>query len=105
MKRFKDFGIISAPTRSSRHVNRSKRERSRTGAVLGSRVSVFKPEQGQAHAKRHRLGELCSRISRTSLATTQFEKNQILGPVLVPGGGRVPHSVPLYLGKLVTELD
>ena len=38
------------------------------------------------------------------LTTARFKKNQILGPVLVPGGGRVPHSVPLHLGKLVTEL-
>jgi predicted kinase len=38
------------------------------------------------------------------LATAQVEKNQILGPVSVPGGGHVPRSVPLYLGKLVTEL-
>ena len=38
------------------------------------------------------------------LATAGIEKNQILGPVSVLGGGRVPHSVPLYLGKLVTEL-
>jgi len=39
------------------------------------------------------------------LATARLEKNQILGPVSVPGGGRVPCSVPLYLGKLVTELQ
>jgi hypothetical protein len=38
------------------------------------------------------------------LATAQVGKNQILGPVSIPGGGHVPHSVPLYLGKLVTEL-
>jgi len=38
------------------------------------------------------------------LAGAQVEKNQILGPVSVMGGGRVPSSVPLYLGKLVTEL-
>jgi uncharacterized protein DUF6946 len=38
------------------------------------------------------------------LATAQVEKNQILGPVSVPGGGRVPNSVLLYLGKLVTQL-
>lgn len=38
------------------------------------------------------------------LAVAQFGKNQILGPVLVPGGGRVPDDVALYLGKLVTEL-
>jgi len=38
------------------------------------------------------------------LATARFETNQILGPVSAPGGGRVPSSVPLYLGKLVTEL-
>ncbi len=38
------------------------------------------------------------------LAGAQIEKNQILGPVSVAGGGRVPCSVPLYLGKLVTEL-
>ena len=38
------------------------------------------------------------------LATAQVGKNQILGPVSVPGGGRVPCSIPLYLGKLVTEL-
>ena len=37
------------------------------------------------------------------LATARIENNQILGPVRVPGGGRVP-NVPLYLGKLVTEL-
>lgn len=39
------------------------------------------------------------------LAAARIEKNQILGPVSVPGGGRVPHSVPLHLGKLVTELQ
>jgi predicted kinase len=38
------------------------------------------------------------------LARAQVKKNQILGPVSVPGGDRVPRSVPLYLGKLVTEL-
>jgi predicted kinase len=37
------------------------------------------------------------------LAGARVEKDQILGPVSVPGGGRVPCSVPLYLGKLVTE--
>lgn len=39
------------------------------------------------------------------LAAAQFEKNQILGPLSVPGDGRVPDDVPLHLGKLVTELD
>lgn len=38
------------------------------------------------------------------LSTAQTEENQILGPVSVLGGGRVPRSVPLYLGKLVTEV-
>jgi len=38
------------------------------------------------------------------LATARIEENQILGPVSVPGGERVPHSVPLYLGELITEL-
>ena len=38
------------------------------------------------------------------LATARIEENQILGPVSVPGGTHVPNSVPLYLGKLVTEL-
>lgn len=38
------------------------------------------------------------------LATASCERNQILGPVSVPGGGRVPKSVPLYLGKLLTVL-
>jgi hypothetical protein len=38
------------------------------------------------------------------LAGARVEKNQIIGPVSVPGGGRVPRSVPLYLGKLVTAL-
>ena len=39
------------------------------------------------------------------LAVAVLEKNQILGPVSVPGGERVPRSVPLYLGKLVTEIE
>ena len=38
------------------------------------------------------------------LAAAQFEKNQIFGPLSVPGDGRVPDDVQLYLGKLVTEL-
>jgi hypothetical protein len=38
------------------------------------------------------------------LAAARIEKNQILGPISVPGGGRVPHSVPLYFGKLITQL-
>jgi hypothetical protein len=41
----------------------------------------------------------------SELATARIEETQILGPVSVPGGALVPHSVPLYLGKLVTELE
>jgi hypothetical protein len=39
------------------------------------------------------------------LANNRIEENQILGPVSVPGGGRVPTSLPLYLGKLITRLE
>jgi hypothetical protein len=39
------------------------------------------------------------------LATARIEENQILGPVSVPGGGRVPHSVALYFGKMATDLN
>jgi len=39
------------------------------------------------------------------LASARIEQNQILGPVSISGGGRVPHSVPLHLGKLVTKLE
>ena len=38
------------------------------------------------------------------LANARFEKNHILGPVSVPGGKCVPSSIPLYLGKVVTQL-
>jgi hypothetical protein len=36
------------------------------------------------------------------LATTEVAKNQIVGPISVHGGGRVPNSVPLYLGSFVS---
>ena len=39
------------------------------------------------------------------VASARIEENQILGPLSVPGGGRVPHTVPLYLGHLVTKLE
>ena len=39
------------------------------------------------------------------VASAQIEENQILGAVSVPGGGRVPHTVPLHLGHLVTHLE
>jgi uncharacterized protein DUF6946 len=39
------------------------------------------------------------------LATARIEKNHILGPISVPGEGRVPNDVPFYLGHLVTELE
>jgi hypothetical protein len=38
------------------------------------------------------------------LTTVRAEENQILGPVLVPGGVHVTNSIPLYLGHLITEL-
>jgi len=38
------------------------------------------------------------------LATARIEKDLILGPISVPGGNRIPASVPLYRGKLTTEL-
>jgi len=38
------------------------------------------------------------------VAEATVQKNQILGPVSVPGGGRVPRAIPLYLGKVMTEL-
>ena len=39
------------------------------------------------------------------LTNADVDKNQIVGPISVPGGGRVPNSIPLHLGKLVTELE
>jgi len=39
------------------------------------------------------------------LATARIAENMILGPVSVRGDGRVPHSVPLHLGKLITALE
>jgi hypothetical protein len=36
------------------------------------------------------------------LTIAAVEKNQILGPISVPGGGRVPNYVPLYLGSFVS---
>jgi uncharacterized protein DUF6946 len=39
------------------------------------------------------------------VALARIEENQILGPLSVPGGGRVPHTVPLHLGHLVTQLE
>jgi hypothetical protein len=38
------------------------------------------------------------------LAGTEVVENQIVGPVSVPGGGRVPNSVPLYLGKVTSNV-
>jgi len=38
------------------------------------------------------------------LAEATVQTNQICGPQWVPGGGRVPATIPLYLGKLVTRL-
>lgn len=39
------------------------------------------------------------------LTTARIGENQFLGPVVASGGKHVPNSVPLYLGKLVTELE
>jgi len=36
------------------------------------------------------------------LATTEVDKNQIVGPISVPGDGRIQHSIPLYLGSFVS---
>jgi hypothetical protein len=33
----------------------------------------------------------------------QEEKNQILGPISVPGGGRVRDYIPLYLGSMCPQ--
>jgi hypothetical protein len=33
---------------------------------------------------------------------TDVDKSQVFGPISVPGGGRVPNSIPLYLGSFVT---
>ncbi len=37
------------------------------------------------------------------LSTADVQKNQILGPISVPGGGRVRNSIPLYLGNFVSK--
>lgn len=34
--------------------------------------------------------------------TADVDKNQIFGPIAVPGGGRVPNSIPLYVGGFVS---
>jgi uncharacterized protein DUF6946 len=36
------------------------------------------------------------------LTNVEVDKNQIVGPILVPGGGRVPNSIPFYVGVLVS---
>jgi hypothetical protein len=36
------------------------------------------------------------------LNNVEVDKNQILGPISVPGGGRVKNSIPLYLGSFVS---
>jgi hypothetical protein len=36
------------------------------------------------------------------LTTADVDKNQIFGPISVPGRGRVPNSIPLYLGSFVS---
>ena len=38
------------------------------------------------------------------LAEATVSTNQILGPVSIPGGGRVPRSIPLYLGNVVSTI-
>jgi hypothetical protein len=38
------------------------------------------------------------------LAGTEVHKNQIVGPITVPGGGRVPNSIPLYLGNMLSTV-
>lgn len=42
--------------------------------------------------------------SFAELHTAAYTNDQLLGPVAIPGGGRVPHGLPLYMGKFVTEL-
>ena len=39
-----------------------------------------------------------------NLTDVEVERNKVFGPVRVPGGGRVPGDMPLYLGNLVTEI-
>lgn len=36
------------------------------------------------------------------LTNRDVDKNQILGPISVPGGGRVPNYIPLYLGSFMS---
>jgi Domain of unknown function (DUF6946) len=36
------------------------------------------------------------------LTHVEVGKNQIVGPISVPGGGRVPNSIPLYLGNITS---
>ncbi len=49
------------------------REPSRTRTLLGTQVPVCETEQQEARAEQHRLGELRSRISRTSYCSTRKE--------------------------------
>jgi hypothetical protein len=53
--------------------------RAELGTVLGSRVSVCEPKQRQARAERHRLGDLCSRISRARYCSNRKEPNSRSG--------------------------
>jgi hypothetical protein len=39
-----------------------------------------------------------------ALKAATVKRNQILGPISVPGGGRIDSSIPRYLGNVVTEL-
>jgi hypothetical protein len=34
-----------------------------------------------------------------------IEAGQLYGPVSVPGGGKVPNHIPLYIGKIETPMN
>ena len=64
-------------------------------------VLEFHGPSCSAQYVRRNAADLDAFVSALAPAATPIQAGQIVGPFWVPGGGRVPAHIPLFVGKAV----
>ena len=65
-------------------------------------VHEFVPEGGKSDKARENEKDLVAFIERLSEGLHTLFLNRLIGPFHVPGGGKIPSNIPLYIGKIET---
>ncbi|NGQ95118.1 hypothetical protein G3578_08055 [Brevibacillus sp. SYP-B805] len=67
-------------------------------------IHEFVPSTGKTELAKQNEQDLAAFLERLSNGGQQLTAGALCGPFHVPGGGRIPSDIPLYIGKIETDM-